>query len=75
MENGLDGYIFWVLVVMGGLDLAACDTSWTSVTSRDVLACDGDIGIDQLPCTGLVGLDLPKRLLSHDLDAVDHVFN
>ena len=34
LENGLDGYIFWVLVVMGGLDLAACDTSWTSVTSR-----------------------------------------
>ena len=27
LENGLDGYIFWVLVVMGGLDLAACDTS------------------------------------------------
>ena len=23
LENGLDGYIFWVLVVMGGLDLAA----------------------------------------------------
>ena len=34
LENGLDGYIFWVLVVMGGLDLAACDTSSTSVTSR-----------------------------------------
>ena len=34
LENGLDGYIFWVLVVMGGLDLAACDTSRASVTSR-----------------------------------------
>jgi hypothetical protein len=34
LENGLDGYIFWVLVVMGGLDLAACDTSPASVTSR-----------------------------------------
>ena len=37
LENGLDGYIFWVLVVMGGLDLAACDTSPTSVTSRSDL--------------------------------------
>ena len=34
LENGLDGYIFWVLVVMGGLDLAACDASPTSVTGR-----------------------------------------
>ena len=36
LENGLDGYIFWVLVVMGGLDLAACDTSRASVTSREL---------------------------------------
>ncbi len=34
LENGLDGYIFWVLVVMGGLDLAACDASRASVTGR-----------------------------------------
>ena len=37
LENGLDGYIFWVLVVMGGLDLAACDTSPGVLASRILL--------------------------------------
>ncbi len=41
LENGLDGYIFWVLVVMGGLDLAACDASPTSVTGRKTQSRSG----------------------------------
>ena len=41
----------------------------------NVLASDGDIGVNQLPRTDFVGLDLSQRLLGHDLDAVDHVFN
>ena len=41
----------------------------------NMLAGDGGVGIDQLPRTGLVGLDLSQRLLGHDFDAVNHVLN
>ena len=50
MEKQLRWLYFWVPVVMGGLDLAACDTSLTSVTSRPFIKAVPPLGTTWANC-------------------------